>query len=143
MRTDALRGTHLIVDSLVSPDILLLAELAMRGKFIQVPDELFFRRMHPAGTHQGDRTLAEVAQYLEPHARKGSASPKYALTREAIRLLPDADVPRTTAYSCTAAFTVNYGVRRVRDRLRPMAARLLRLRPAPAPWERSGASESG
>lgn len=136
LRTAALRRTHLLVDSVVSPDVLLLAELAMHGQFVQVPEELFFRRMHPAGTHQGERSLAEVAAYLEPHARQRQVTTRYALTRDVARRLPEGDVPALTAYSSVAAFTVRYGLRRVQGRLRRFGERYLRVpQTPPAPWE--------
>lgn len=136
VRTAALRRTHLLVDSVVSPDVLLLAELAMHGQFVQVPEELFFRRMHPAGTHQGERTLAEVAQYLEPTVGQRQLDTRYALTRDVARRLPDSEIPAATAYSCVAAFTARYGLRRVQGRLRRYGERFLRVpHTPPAPWE--------
>jgi glycosyltransferase involved in cell wall biosynthesis len=136
MRTDTLRRTHLLVDSVVSPDVLLLAELAMHGRFRQVPEELFFRRMHPAGTHQGERTLAEVAAYLEPQAQQRQVKTKYALTREVARRLPDGEVSTVTGHACAAAFTARYGLRRVQGRLRRFGERHLRVpHTPPAPWE--------
>lgn len=136
MRTDTLRRTHLLVDSVVSPDVLLLAELAMHGQFVQVPEELFLRRMHPAGTHQGERSLAEVAAYLEPQAKQQQVTTRFALVRDIARRLPDGGVSTPTALSCVAAFTARYGARRVQGRLRRFGERYLRVpHTPPAPWE--------
>lgn len=47
IRTDVLRKTSLI-SSHPGADIVLVAELALHGKFCEVPERLFFRRMHAA-----------------------------------------------------------------------------------------------
>jgi glycosyltransferase involved in cell wall biosynthesis len=54
MRTATLRQTPLFGD-FVGSDICLLAELALHGKFDELPDRLLFRRFHP-----------EAASSLEP-----------------------------------------------------------------------------
>jgi glycosyltransferase involved in cell wall biosynthesis len=45
IRTSYLRQTHLLSDHLAS-DVNLLAELALYGKFFELPHRLFFRRFH-------------------------------------------------------------------------------------------------
>ena len=45
IRMSALRQTHLL-GTHVSSDINLLAELTLYGKFVELPDRLFFRRFH-------------------------------------------------------------------------------------------------
>lgn len=56
IRADALRKTHLL-RRFVASDINLLAELALYGKFYELPERLFFRRFHKtSGSWQrGDR----------------------------------------------------------------------------------------
>jgi glycosyltransferase involved in cell wall biosynthesis len=136
LRTDALRRTHLLVDSVVSADVLLLAELAMHGQFIHVPRELFFRRMHQSSTHQGGRTVAEIAEYLEPQGQQRQVTTKYALSRDVLRRLPSGEVSTLTGYASAAAFTGRYGLRRVHGRLRRFGERHLRVpHTPPAPWE--------
>jgi hypothetical protein len=46
IRAAALARTALVADYF-SSDIVLMAELALHGKFVQVPEELFYRRMTP------------------------------------------------------------------------------------------------
>jgi glycosyltransferase involved in cell wall biosynthesis len=45
IRMSCLRNTHLL-GTYVSSDITLLAELALHGKFFELPERLFFRRFH-------------------------------------------------------------------------------------------------
>ena len=48
MRTAALRQTDLFGDgSLPSADVKFMAELTIQGKFVEIPQLLFYRRMHP------------------------------------------------------------------------------------------------
>lgn len=134
IRTDALRRTHLLLDSVVSPDVVLLTELAALGQFVEVPEELFLRRLHPAGTHQGTRTLDEIASFLEPQAARRRPT-RFALTRETVRVLWDSPLPTGTRASTVAAFIARYTGRRIQGRLRRDANRLLRRPARRAPWE--------
>jgi|CXWL01.1.fsa_nt_gi glycosyltransferase involved in cell wall biosynthesis len=61
IRSAELKRTRLFCDLAVS-DLLLMGELALYGKFIEIPEELFFRRMHPtAGSlARSEKALEEV-----------------------------------------------------------------------------------
>lgn len=61
MRTDALQSTRLLGDFL-SADVVLLLELALRGRFIEVPERLFFRRWEDRSLHPS-KDKAAVARY--------------------------------------------------------------------------------
>lgn len=133
-RTAALRRTHLLLDSSVSSDFILMAELAMLGRLVEVPEELFFRRMHTTSTHQGDMSVADIATLLEPQAAQRSLR-RYAITRDTVRVLWDGQAGVATRASCVAAFLTRYGARQIRGRIRRYRERLLRIPPTPAPWE--------
>jgi glycosyltransferase involved in cell wall biosynthesis len=62
VRSDALRRTALN-KPYVSSDINILAELALRGKFVEVPERLFFRRMSRA-TATAMKSEAENREYM-------------------------------------------------------------------------------
>ncbi|MEM7763820.1 MAG: glycosyltransferase [Pseudomonadota bacterium] len=48
MRTDAVRKTHIFGDgALPAGDISFMAELVLLGDFVELPQQLFYRRMHP------------------------------------------------------------------------------------------------
>lgn len=61
MRTDALVSTRLMGDYL-SADVVLLAELALRGRFIEIPERLFLRRWSRRSAHPS-KHVTEVASY--------------------------------------------------------------------------------
>jgi glycosyltransferase involved in cell wall biosynthesis len=134
IRTAALRRTHLFLDSSVSADFILMTELAMLGRLVEVPDELFFRRMHGTSTHQGEMSVAAIATLLEPQAAPRSLR-RYAIARDTVRVLWDGQAGVATRASCVAAFLARYGVRQIGGRLRRYRERLLRIPRTPAPWE--------
>ena len=65
MRRDALNRTRLH-GAYPSSDYVLLAELALLGRFLYVPERLFFRRIHPAMSRRANRKLSEVAPSSAP-----------------------------------------------------------------------------
>jgi glycosyltransferase involved in cell wall biosynthesis len=66
-RADVLRRTMLHGDYF-SSDLVLLVELALRGKFLEVADELFYRNMMP-GTTTNLKSDEEQLAYFQPGLR--------------------------------------------------------------------------
>jgi len=73
IRTDTLRMTPMI-QSFDSSDVSLLAELAMRGRFVQTEGRLFQRRRHSADSRAANRTSAEVSTWFSPTAAQTGRS---------------------------------------------------------------------
>lgn len=69
IRTEALRQTGLLRFHRAS-DYVLVAELALRGKFVEVPEFLFFRRMTPDSATKL-KSESEINEYFLP----GSGGP--------------------------------------------------------------------
>jgi len=65
MRTDVLRQTPLM-RAHIGSDRALLAELALRGPFREVPEPLFFSRQHPERYTQGGFNRAQRLQWWSP-----------------------------------------------------------------------------
>lgn len=65
IRRDALQGTSLIADH-VGADRTLLIELALRGRFIGVPEVLFVNRDHPERFTRRNKSLHAQAQWYAP-----------------------------------------------------------------------------
>ena len=65
IRRDALRGTALIADH-VGADRTLLIELALRGRFVGVPELLFVNRDHPGRFTRRNLTLRAQAEWYAP-----------------------------------------------------------------------------
>lgn len=52
-----------------SADTVLLAELALRGRFVEVPEVLFLRRVHVEMSHAG-RSDAEIERWWDPSSSR-------------------------------------------------------------------------
>jgi glycosyltransferase involved in cell wall biosynthesis len=74
--SDALRQTRGL-GSYSSSDWVLLSELALAGKFLVVPEPLFFRRDHPEMSRRASSTPLELAQWHAP----GNVKPEQELRR--------------------------------------------------------------
>jgi len=74
IRIETLRATPLI-QSFDSSDIALLAELALRGRFIQTDERSFLRRRHSEGSRKANTDSASVAAWFAPNARRGRSRP--------------------------------------------------------------------
>ncbi|MET1081647.1 MAG: glycosyltransferase [Burkholderiales bacterium] len=68
MRVEVLRRTGLH-GAYIAADHVLLAELAMQGRFIEVPEALFLRRMHPGKSTEVNRTNRDRAAFEDPRLR--------------------------------------------------------------------------
>jgi glycosyltransferase involved in cell wall biosynthesis len=64
MRTDALKQTGLI-RNFVGGDIPLIAELTLYGKFWEIPEALFYRRLH-AGAQSNYREVTQIQKFFDP-----------------------------------------------------------------------------
>lgn len=111
IRTDVLRGTGMIRPYL-SSDVVLLAELAARGRFCEVPERLFHRRIHRSSSRQGTASLEQAAQWFDT-SRPASAKPvKVELTRRVASTLLRVDLPLLERIRCAGAFVVVWRARK-------------------------------
>jgi glycosyltransferase involved in cell wall biosynthesis len=70
IRRAAMRRTGLIGGELAS-DIRFLAELSLHGKFVVVPEYLFFRRFHEGSSSWERDDMARQRAYYDPGRRSG------------------------------------------------------------------------
>lgn len=119
IRTEVLRRTGLI-RPYPSSDVTLLAELAARGRFHEVPEPLFHRRIHPGSSRQGRgpdrRALPGVAAWFDPRGRTSVRAPRLRLTVRTVRALLGTgdDLGPGTRLACAASFVTRYWLRRAR-----------------------------
>jgi glycosyltransferase involved in cell wall biosynthesis len=66
--TEILRKTH-GVGSFPGGDRVLVAELALLGEFVEVPEELYFQRLHPASGWTMRKNLQQEAEWFVPRSR--------------------------------------------------------------------------
>lgn len=100
IRSDTLRETRLI-GNYHSADRILLAELALRGQFYEVPERLFFRREHPAMSVRAHRSAAARARWFDPHNHgRGHLTPRWRLLREYLYTIARAPLPANERARC-------------------------------------------
>ncbi|MFC7550380.1 glycosyltransferase family 2 protein [Plantactinospora sp. GCM10030261] len=103
-----------------SSDVTLLAELAALGEFHEVPEALFYRRIHEQSSRQGTDSergsLAGVAAWFDPRRTGPVRAPRLQLTaRTATALLGNGShLPAVTRVACATSFATSFGIRRVR-----------------------------
>ena len=79
-----------------SADYVFLAELALLGRFVTVPERLFLRRVHRGMSRYANTTLADVAEWFEP----GSGSDRPAREAPALRGAPPGDRAERRSVPC-------------------------------------------
>jgi glycosyltransferase involved in cell wall biosynthesis len=67
-RTGALRETNLL-GAYIAADMILLGEMALRGRIVEVPEYLFFERYHAEGSVLSNPTLDDRAAWFDLESR--------------------------------------------------------------------------
>jgi len=106
IRRDALMRTGL-ERPYASGDVPLLFELALRGKFHEVPERLFLRRFHPASSRENDEA------FYAPDVRRRSF-PRWRLAVGILTVLLNAEAPVAVRWSSAACFVLVWGLRNAR-----------------------------
>jgi glycosyltransferase involved in cell wall biosynthesis len=99
MRTDALRTTGLI-GSYTSSDHTLLAEMALRGRFYEVPEVLFFHRWHTASTYRLWPDRSERWVWFDPSVRGRILFPWWRHFFEYLKAMFRSPVPWRQRWRC-------------------------------------------
>ena len=124
IRRDVLARTPLIAPY-VSSDVPLLAELSLLGKFWELPERLFSRRVHDESSRQGRTTIAQVARWFHPKARRPWMPVRMMLFFEIHKAILRSPLPAATRARAAVAFSVAWIGRRVRVALGRWRRRLL------------------
>lgn len=81
IRSEVLRRTPLL-GAFISHDLPLLAELALHGRFVQLPDVPQYRRYHPGQGSATHRTRGTREGWFDPARRGKRTYPRLRLLRE-------------------------------------------------------------
>mgnify|MGYP001770939747 CR=1 FL=1 len=92
IRRDALSRTRLL-GSYPSADLVLLGELALLGEFYEIPERLFFRRVHPQMSTRAHATAREVLAWFDPSQGRGRPTVAWRLLLEYSRAAWRAPIP--------------------------------------------------
>jgi glycosyltransferase involved in cell wall biosynthesis len=126
MRSEALRRTRLH-GSFPSSDYVLLAELALVGAFVEVPEYLFLRRDHADASRRANVSLEEISAWFDPFG-PAVRHERVRLFREHLAGISHADLPPATRLAAYSTFLSTW-VRRitqVRTRVRRALSRVRR-----------------
>lgn len=110
---------RLLRTSLIGPyvgsDVTLLAELALQGQFHELPEHLFYRRVHAESSRQGELTLDEVAAWFDPRqTRAPRLKPSNLVMVKILQSIRDSSLPRSEQLRCAFAYCGTWAVRRLR-----------------------------
>jgi glycosyltransferase involved in cell wall biosynthesis len=103
IRASALRQTRLL-GAYPTADYVLLAELALLGRFVEVPERLFLRRVHPAMSRQANPDARSAASWFRPEAGARHRSEAWRLVGEHLRSIGRAPLPPGERLRCWATF---------------------------------------
>lgn len=101
MRMDTLRSTRGI-RPVVIDDIVLMIEMACRGKFSLVPEHLFLQRKHP---QQGSAAGTDMVQWYAPGRKNRFAFPFTVAELDCYRAIVSAPLSTTEKAKCVATLT--------------------------------------
>ena len=139
IRSQALRGTRLL-GAYPSSDYVLLAELALAGPFVEVPERLFLRRIHPQMSRQANPTPAAAAAWFRPGARTRFRAEAWRLCSEHLVAIARAPLTTRERLRCFLAFALVGGRRYVHHLGRELAQLVLAVaRPSRAPGRKTSA----
>lgn len=133
IRSDALRKTRLH-GAYPSSDYVLLCELALAGTFVEVPEPLFLRRLHPEMSRRVNPTAAAAAVWFRPQAQPRYRAESWRLFVEHFVGIARAPVPPLERVRCGLVFAEaggrRYGHHLVRELREIVETATRRVRPA-------------
>jgi glycosyltransferase involved in cell wall biosynthesis len=99
LRSDCYASTRLH-KSYDSADIVLLAELALRGKFWQLNEPLFMRRFHEGMSHKANPSSAQIRNWYDTSKRGGVSLPRVRMCWEFVRAIDSAPLSVADRMRC-------------------------------------------
>lgn len=124
-RRQVLEETQLIGNYPMS-DLVLLAEVALRGQFYEYPERLFFRRMHRKQSTQQYKNRQDRAQWFQPGRPRGRYFPCWRVLLEFCRAVQQAPLSSVEKAACLAS--VRHWPRRYwKDHIRDLRGGLKRM----------------
>jgi glycosyltransferase involved in cell wall biosynthesis len=100
-RTDTLRDTRLL-GRYGHPDHVLLAEVALRGRLLALPEPLFLRRIHALNSLTAHTTFGDLARLHDPTLSQRRFYPHSRLYAEHLRAIVQARLGAAETARCTA-----------------------------------------
>ena len=99
LRTDALKVSGRI-GPYPSSDLVLMAELALAGRFVHIPELLFYRRDHRDRSTVVNRTAKEIAMWFDPRNTRWRDEFWWPMLRGYVNSINRASLPPTERLRC-------------------------------------------
>jgi glycosyltransferase involved in cell wall biosynthesis len=125
LRREVMEKTHLH-GAYPSADWALILEWAMQGRFVQVPERLFYRRLHPGMSRAANRDTSAVAEWFEPGSGRTVRPEFFRLFGEMCKAIGRAPVGYGTRVAVAATFVPQYLARHRRALMLETGAMLTR-----------------
>jgi glycosyltransferase involved in cell wall biosynthesis len=140
VRTDVLTTTS-VIGAYNRSDLVLLCELALRGQVLEIPEELFSRRIHPDASHRANPTARQAREWFTGRPVGGPVLPRTRFIVEIVRAIGRAPIAPEERAACLGVLAWTWGprytkliaaelIRAVPEALRSVAARRLAPRTA-------------
>ncbi|MDP4172423.1 MAG: glycosyltransferase family 2 protein [Bacteroidota bacterium] len=100
IRSDVLKQTKLLGNYL-SADTILLSELALRGKFYEIGEYLYIKRIHPNMSRKKNPSVKDISEWFDPSNKGKIHLPRWKFLFEymsAIKHAPINDKEKTVCY---------------------------------------------
>lgn len=104
MRSEVVRETQLI-DRFVGSDVVFLAEMALRGRFLELPERLFYRRFHKENSVQSNPDYQDRAAWFDPALRNRKSLPLTQMTIHLVGSVRRASLDLAEQRRCIDAIT--------------------------------------
>jgi glycosyltransferase involved in cell wall biosynthesis len=91
MRKEVLSSSNLI-GSYESSDYIMLAEMCLKGKVLEIPEPLFFRRNHPGMSRRKNRKGRELINWFDTNHSTFNTFPIVRLLVELIKAVKNSDI---------------------------------------------------
>jgi glycosyltransferase involved in cell wall biosynthesis len=103
-RADVLRDTR-VLRTVIGADMLLLADVVLRGRVTEIPEVLFFERWHSGTSVNANPTLDDRAAWFDPAARANplNAVPHWRWLGGYLQSIRDAPLTRRQRAACVLA----------------------------------------
>jgi len=114
IRREAVASSQ-IMGSYIGADIVTLAELALQGRFVEVPDRLFLRRYHVGTSVLANPDPRSRAAWFDPDQSGRRPMPTVRLTTELLRAVARSSLDRSERLHGAAVVARHWAAPRWRD----------------------------
>lgn len=99
IRKDALEKTDIMKD-FSAADMILLAQLVLKGKFLEIDDYLLYNRRHSQMSNKVNTTTSQLAEFYNPKNKNKICFPRWRWSVEFLKTISKSDISLFQKFSC-------------------------------------------